>query len=49
MNQTANTAVACRSVFQQDAETTTTENYTQVWIRLINQLEKKKRVPAGAQ
>lgn len=47
MNRTTNAASVCRSVFH-SGEATTKEDYTQVWVRLINQLEKNKRVPAGA-
>ena len=47
MNRTTNAASVCRSVFH-SGEATTKEDYTQVWVRLINQLEKNKRVPVGA-
>lgn len=46
MSQTAATIPICRSVFQKGASTTTTEKYTQVWISLINQIEKSKGVLA---
>ena len=46
MNQAANAIPICRSVFQKGAPTTTTERYTQVWITLINQIEKGKKVLA---
>ena len=44
MSQAANAIPICRSVFQKDAPTTTTEKYTQIWITLINQIEKSKEV-----
>lgn len=47
MKHISDTASVCRSVFH-SGEATTKEDYTQVWVRLINQLEKNKRVPAGA-
>ena len=43
MKHTANTASVCRSVFH-SGEATTKEYYTQVWVRLINLLEKNKSV-----
>lgn len=43
MNQ--NTAAsACRSVFRQDEEPITSEKYTQLWITLINQIERGKQI-----
>ena len=45
MSQAANIPV-CRSVFQAGAPTTTREKYTQIWITLINQIEKSKEVLA---
>lgn len=48
MKHTIGTSFVCRSVFH-SGEVTTKEHYTQVWVRLINQLEKNKRIPAGAQ
>lgn len=45
MNQAAAVQV-CRSVFREGAPTTTTEKYTQIWISLINQIEKSKQVLA---
>ena len=46
MSQSVNTIPICRSVFQKGAPTTTTEKYTQIWITLINQIEKSKKVLA---
>ena len=46
MSQAANAIPICRSVFQKGAPTTTTERYTQVWIALINQIEKSKEALA---
>lgn len=48
MNQTSMLPSPCRSVFQQGAPGTTTEKYTQIWIRLINQIEKSKATLAQA-
>ena len=44
MNQATNAIPICRSVFQKGVPTTTTEKYTQIWITLINQIEKSKEV-----
>ena len=46
MSQAVNTIPICRSVFQKGAPSTTTEKYTQIWITLINQIEKSKKVLA---
>ena len=46
MSQAANAIPICRSVFQKGAPTTTTEKYTQIWITLINQIEKSKELLA---
>ena len=46
MSQAANAIPICRSVFQKGAPTTTTEKYTQIWITLINQIEKSKEALA---
>ena len=40
------TSSVCKSVFHNGAATTK-EHYTQVWVRLINQLEKNKSVLIG--
>ena len=39
MKYAIGTSPECRSVFH-SGESTTKERYTQVWVRLINQLEK---------
>lgn len=36
----------CRSVFKDPKNTLTSERYTNMWIRLINQLEKSKETVA---
>lgn len=41
-------APACRSVFRQDEESITPEKYTQLWIALINQIERGKQVLSHA-
>lgn len=46
MNQAAAAVPNCRSIFQNGAATTTTEKYTQIWITLINQIEKSKEILA---
>ena len=46
MDKTTAVIPICRSVFQKGAPTTTTEKYTQIWITLINQIEKSKEVLA---
>ena len=46
MNQATSAVPICRSVFQKGEPTTTTEKYTQIWITLINQIEKSKKVLA---
>lgn len=37
----------CQSVFRSGESSITREQYTQVWIRLINQIEKSKEILAG--
>lgn len=39
---------ACRSVFHEGAEAPTAEAYTQLWITLINQIERGKQVLSGS-
>ena len=46
MSQAVTAIPVCRSVFQKGASTTTTEKYTQIWITLINRIEKNKEVLA---
>lgn len=38
----------CKSVFRAGTEKVTKENYTQLWISLINQMERSKKILAGA-
>jgi len=49
MKQNAVLSPACRSFFQKGAQATTTEAYTQIWIALINQIERGKHTLAQAQ
>lgn len=37
---------ACQSIFYGGKSSTTCERYTQIWIRLINQIEKSKETLA---
>lgn len=39
---------ACRSVFKGGKNRPTSEEYTRIWIALINQIERNKQVLAGA-
>lgn len=48
MNQAITAYSACRSVFHGDAEAPTAEAYTQLWITLINQIERGKQILSGA-
>ena len=38
----------CKSYFKSGKECTNVQNYTDVWIRLINQLERSKVILSGA-
>lgn len=44
MNQAITAYSACHSVFQGNAEAPTIEAYTQLWVTLINQIERGKQV-----
>ena len=44
MTQAVTAYPTCRSVFHGDAEAPTAEAYTQIWIKLINQIERGKQV-----
>ena len=44
MNKTTN----CQSIFKCGASEPTSQDFTRVWITLINQLEPSKAVLAGA-
>ena len=48
MKCSMDTTAKCKSIFY-SGEATTKERYTQVWIRLIDQLEKSKSVLTGIQ
>ena len=39
---------SCKSVFRAGTEKATKENYTQLWTSLINQMERSKKILAGA-
>ena len=38
----------CRSVFRENAAAPTRETYTTLWVTLINQMERSKKILAGA-
>ena len=38
----------CKSYFKSGAGCTTVQNYTNIWIQLINQLERSKVILSGA-
>lgn len=42
-----NRTLFCKSVFHNGENAPTAEHYTQVWIDLINQLEKSKEIIAA--
>ena len=44
MTQAVTAQSACRSVFHGNAVAPTAEAYTQLWIKLINQIERGKQV-----
>ena len=46
MKHTMDTSSVCKSIFH-NGEATTKEHYTEVWIQLINLLEKNKSVLMG--
>ena len=43
MNASNQSYTVCRSIFQNDAEAVSPEKYTQLWIALINQIERGKQ------
>ena len=45
--QTAIFSTACRSVFQGNADGPTAEAYTQLWVTMINQIERGKQILSG--
>ena len=47
MNKESSPPPPCRSVFREGAAATTTEKYTDLWIALINQMERGKKILAG--
>ncbi len=48
MEQYSTASPPCRSVFREGAAATTKEKYTQFWITLIGQMERSKKILAGA-
>lgn len=48
MTQSLLPSSACRSVFRKSAEASTAERYTQLWITLINQMERDKQILSAA-
>lgn len=44
MNQAVTAYSTCHSVFHGNAEAPTAETYTQLWINLINQIERGNQV-----
>ena len=38
----------CKSYFKSGEDWTTVQNYTNIWIQLINQLERSKVILSGA-
>lgn len=49
MNIPASSSTSCRSVFRDSDTPLTAEQYTQLWIRLINQIERSNTAAAGIQ
>lgn len=43
MNQAVTAYSTCHSIFHDNAEAPTAETYTQLWINLINQIERGKQ------
>lgn len=43
MNASSQSYTVCRSIFQNNAEAVSPEKYTQLWIALINQIERGKQ------
>ena len=48
MKKQPSTSPPCRSIFRENSAATTTEKYTQLWTSLINQMERSKKILAGA-
>lgn len=48
MDQAIPASSACRSVFRGGTEAPTAEAYTQLWITLIDQIERDKQVLSGS-
>lgn len=38
---------ACRSIFKNGGDTVTVQEFTNMWITLINQMERSKAILAG--
>lgn len=49
MNMQPPASPPCRSVFREGSAATTAEKYTQLWTALINQMERSKKILAGAE
>lgn len=47
MERTAISQAACVSIFREGEAPLTVERYTQLWIRLINQIEQSRAAAAG--
>ena len=47
MERTAISQAACVSIFRESEAPLTVERYTQLWIRLINQIEQSRAAAAG--
>lgn len=47
MNKQPSASSPCRSIFRDGAAETTKEAYTALWISLINQMERSKKILAG--
>lgn len=43
------TAPACKNIFRDGKDSPSPERYTQIWIALINQMERNKQVGEGKQ
>lgn len=48
MNKQPSASPPCRSVFRDGSAATTAERYTRLWTALIDQMERSKKILAGA-
>lgn len=48
MSKPPSTPRPCRNIFRENAAAPTKKNYTQLWTTLINQMERSKKILAGA-